>query len=432
MASAAASNSRLTVDKLAKRSLPLLREMMLFANHVNFDNSLVSQMTSVDGGGKSGGTIRVRKPIRYTVRTGTSRSNQDVLEHYVNVPAPSMKGVDFTINTSELSKDIEWVAERYLMPAVAQLASQVDLDIAANYTKIPNVVGLPGTDPNAYKYLTHIQRRMSELNVPNDGRRVLALNPGACASMQDTLKGLLNANIVEDAVRRGELGMVARMKAAETNNVPVHTTGTFTTGSTPVVNGNQAAGVKAIATTGWAASGAVLKAGDVFTITGIQEVNPMTREATGVLKQFVAQSDVTADGSGEASIQVIPTDESAGLYYTGPYKNMSAQITNGVAINVWGNGAAANDSSLSGAATETSVYSQSLAFHKDCFWLGMFPLTSDLPGAEVSTQTDSKSGVSIRVTRQYDITEDDIAYRMDIYYSTDVLMPDLGVRLIGA
>lgn len=431
MASAAASNSRLTVDKLAKRSLPLLREMMLFANHVNFDNTLVSQMTSVDGGGKSGGTIRVRKPLRYTVRSGTTRSNQAITEQYVNVPAPSMKGVDFTINSSELSKDIEWVAERYLMPAVAQLASQVDLDIAANYIRIPNVVGLPGTDPNQYRYLTHVQRRMAELNVPNDGRRVLALNPGACASMQDTLKGLLNANIVEDAVRRGELGMVARMKAAETNNVPVHTTGTYTTGSTPVIDGTVAAGAKTIVTDGWANSTLVLKAGDVFTITGVQEVNPMTREATGVLKQFTALSDVTSDGGGEATITVVDSDESTGLQFSGAYKNMSAQITDGAAVNVWSN-TAANDTSLSGVATEATVYSQSLAFHKDCFWLGMFPLTSDLPGAEASTQTDSKSGVSIRVTRQYDVTEDDIAYRMDIYYATDVLMPELGVRLIGA
>lgn len=429
----AANNTRLTVDKLAKRSLPLLREMMLFANHVNFDNSLVSQMTSVSGGGKGGGTIRVRKPVRYTVRSGTTRSVQSVVEYYTDVPAPSMKGVDFTIAATELTKDIEWVAERYLMPAVAQLATQVDLDIAGNYTKIPHVVGLPGTDPNQYKYLTHIQERMSHMNVPNDGRRMLALTPGHCATMQDTLKGLFNANLIEDAVRRGELGTLARMKAAETNNIPTHTTGTFSTGSTPAVVGNHAQGVLQISSDGWANSTNVLKAGDIFTITGIYEVNPMNRNSTGKLKQFTAQSDVTSDGSGAATIQVVPSDETGGLFFNGSaFQNMSAQITNDLAINVWGANDVTGDTSLSGNASEGTAYSQSLAFHKDCFWLGMFPLTDDLPGAEVSTQTDPKSGVSIRVTRQYDVAEDDIAYRMDIYYATDVLMPDLGVRLIGA
>lgn len=429
----AANNTIQIVDKLAKRALPMLREQMLFANHVNFDNSLVSQMTSVDGGGKGGGTIRVRKPVRYTVRSGTSRNVQSIVEHYVNVPAPSMKGVDFTIASSELTKDIEWIAARYLMPAVAQLATQVDQDIAANYYKLPNVVGLPGTNPNQYAYLTHIQQRMSELNVPNDGNRIGGLTPAHYAGLQDTMKGLFSQSLTEDAVRRGELGTLARIKWAETNSVPTHTTGTFSAGSTPMTVGNHAQGVQTISTDGWANSTNVLKAGDVFTISGIYEVNPMTRQSTGVLKQFVAHADVTSDNSGLATIRVVPSDESGGLYYNGSaYQNMSAQITNDTAINVWGANGASGDSSLSGAASQATAYSQSLAFHRDCFWLGMFPLTSDLPGAEVSTQTDSKSGVSVRVTRQYDVTEDDIAYRMDIYYSTDVMMPDLGVRLIGA
>lgn len=420
------ANTILTVDKLARRGLPLAREQMLFGNHVNNDHDLVDEMTSVDGGGKSGGTIRVRRPVRYATRTGTTRSNQDITEHYVNVPAPTMKGVDFTIPSTELSKDIEWVAERYLMPATAQLASLIDTDIAANYTKLPNAVGTPGTDPNAYSFVGACKRKATELNWPQADRK-LFFSPGAETTMADAMKGLFHTNLTEEAVRRGELGRLSMFETAVTNNSPAHVGGTYTTGSTPLVNGAVSNGDLTIVTDGWANSTAVLKAGDVFTIAGIYEVNPMTRASTGRLKQFVSKGDVTSDGTGNATIQVCDSDETEGLNHSGAYQNMSAQIADNLAITVWG-----ANGGLTGAATEGTSYTQSLAFHRNCFWLGMFPLTDNLPGAESKTVTDPKSGFSMRLTTQYVINSDEIPYRLDAYYSTDVLDPNLGVRLMGA
>ena len=420
------ANSILTVDKLAQRALPLAREQMLFGNHVNNDLSLVDEMTSVSGGGKGGGTIRVRRPVRYTVRTGTTRSNQDISEKYVSVPAPSMKGVDFTIPTTELSKDIEYVAERYLMPATAQLASQIDTDVAANYINIPNVVGTPGTSPNAYSFLANIDQRFVELNVPADNLKLM-LSPGARNTMSDAMKGLFDQGLTKDAVRRGELGMISRMQTGYTNNIPAHVTGTFSTGSTPLVNGAVSNGALTIVTDGWANSTAVLKAGDVFTIANVYEVNPMTRSSTGVLKQFVSRDDVTSDGSGNATITVFDSDETEGMHFSGQYQNMSAQIADNAALTVWG-----ATGGLGGAGSEGTSYTQSVAFHRNCFWLGIFPLDDNLPGAEAKTVTDSYSGFSMRLTRQYEVSSDDIVYRLDAYYATDTLCPEWGVRLVGA
>ena len=420
------ANAFLTVDKLAKRSIPLAREKMLFGNHVNNDMSLVDEMTSVSGGGKGGGTIRVRRPVRYTVRSGTTASAQDIEEKYVSVPAPSMKGVDFTIPSTELSKDIEYVADRYMMPATAQLASQIDVDIAANYTKIYNAVGTAGTDPNAYSFIAAVDRRFVESNTP-PGDLKMMLSPGARASMSDAMKGLYDQGLTSDAVRRGELGRLSRMDVGFTNNIPAHTTGTYTTGSTPLVAAASSNGDKTIATDGWANSTLVLEAGDVFTIAGVYAVNPMTRTSTGVLKQFVAKADVTSNGSGVATITVVESDETEGINHSGAYQNISAQIADNAAITPFG-----ATGGMTGAATEATSYTQSLAFHKNAFWLGVFPLDDNLPGAESSTVTDPKSGFSMRLTRQYSSSSDSILYRLDALYSTDVLCPEFAVRLIGA
>ena len=417
------ANDFLTVNKLAKRSLPLLRESMLIAGKVNNDLSLVDEMTSVSGGGKGGGTIRVRKPVRYTIRTGTSRSNQDIDEKYVAVPAPSMKGVDFTIPTYELSKDIEYVAERYLTPAVAQLASQIDLDIAANYTAIYNVVGKPGTDPDEFSYIGAIHRRMSELNVPNESR-YLALCPAHRASMADAMKGLYSKDLTEDAVRRGELGRLSTLMTMETNNIPAHLTGTVAAAA--VVDGAAAKGAKSITLDGQS-NGDNLKAGDWFSIAGVQEINPMTRQATGVLKQFVAKADAPIAAAHIPITTVHANEMSEGMQYDGAYQNMSAAIANDAAVYFLGRTGVGGSSA--GAANTT--YTQSLAFHKNAFWLGMFPLDDNLPGAESQTVKDDKAGVSMRLTRQYDVSNDNIAYRLDAYYSTDCICPELAVRLVG-
>ena len=418
------ANSYLTVNKLAMESLPLLRESMLIAGKVNNDMDLVDEMTSVSGGGKGGGTIRVRRPVRYTVREGTSRSNQDITEQWCQVPAPMMRGVDFTIPTTALAKDIEYVSKRYLTPAVAQLASKIDTDIAANYTAIYNVVGKPGTAPDKFKYIGDIHRRMNELNVPNEGRH-LAFCPAHRASMADAMKGLYSKDLTEDAVRRGELGRLSTLMTMETNNIPAHLTGDLANGA--LVDGAVARGARTINMDN-ADNGDIIRAGDWFSIANVYEINPMTRLSTGVLKQFVAKSNATLSGGHITPTTVHGDEMSEGMQFDGQYQNMSAQIAQNAQVFFLGRGGVGG---VESAGASDTTYQQSLAFHRNAFWFGMFPLTDHLPGAEAKTVQDAKSGVSLRLSTQYDIDDDNVKYRLDAYYATDCLCPELAVRLVG-
>lgn len=422
-------NSALSVDKIAKRALPLLREQLLLGRAVNRDQSLVNQQINQVGGAKTGGTLRIRKPHRWTVRENSaSYSAQNIEEEYTTVPEPEQHGVDFELTSKELSIDIEVLAERHLVPAMAQLATYCDGRICNLYKKVANTVGTPGTTPNALSIVGNAMQRADELNWPMDGNRWLFFTPAAKASMADAMKGTFLQGLTEEAVRRGETGQLMTFRTGMANGLKQHTTGTFSTGSTPLVDGAVAADAQTIATDGWATSTLVLKAGDVFTISAsntVYEVNPMTRDSTGVYKQFVALSDVTSDSNGDATIRVVPSDDSNGLNFSGAYQNMSAQIANDATISVWG-----ANGGLGGAGAEATVYPINLAFHKDAFWQGFFPLDS-MPGTDSSTVTDPKSGISIRLIRYYDGDNDKLKHRFDILVSQDTLRPELACRVVG-
>ena len=268
---------------------------------------------------------------------------------------------------------------------------------------------------------------MSALGVPNDGQRHLVLNAEGQGSMADAFKGFFDQNLTQDAIRRGETGRISGFEVGMSQNIHRHTMGTFSTGSTPLVNGTVTAGDSTIATDGWANSTQVLNAGDIFTIAGVFEVNPMNRQATSQLKQFVALEDVTSDGGGAATIRVIPAGDSGpGLQWSGAYQNVSAQPADNAVITV----AQSASNRLGGNASEGGIYAQNLAFHTDAFALVMFDLAKP-KSADCHVASDPDNGFSIRCIRDYDVINDREIMRLDILFSVAAHYPDLACRVWG-
>jgi hypothetical protein len=80
--------------------------------------------------------------------------------------------------------------------------------------------------------------------------------------------------------------------------------------------------------------------------------------------------------------------------------------------------------------SESTAYPQNLVFHPNAFALVTVPLEmpANVWGAR---ETDTDVGISIRVIKQYDITNDLEIIRLDILYGVKTLYPELGCRLIG-
>lgn len=415
----AASNTLITPTMIAKEAIMLLKNRLGIANMVHRD--YIKDMYDP----KTGGSVQVRRPVEYTVTDSSTLSKQDTTEYYVTIPAPSQKHVAMGFTSADLTHTIEDFSARYVAPAVTQLANKVETDILGEYNQFAHTIGLPGTTPNAWSYLGNCMERLDDLGVePED--RCLIINPKSRNKLSDALKGLFSTSMTEDMVRRGELGQQAGFGTVfMTQNLPTHTTGTYSTGSTPLTVGTSSDGDTTISTDGWASSTAVLKAGDVFTIADVNEIQPRNKNNLGFLKQFVAQSDVTSDSNGAATITVMEST-THGLQDSGAYKNVSAHVANDKAITPWG-----ASSGLDGSGSEATTYDINMAFHKNALALVFFNIETP-PSAMGSTEVDEDSGLAVRVIQDYNVTDDEEIWRLDVLYSVHTLDPDRGCRLVGA
>src|SRR5712692_991087 len=160
------SQSLLTPSLLTKESLVILENNLVAANRVNrkFENQFV----------KIGASLTIRKPNRFTITAGAGLAVQDIAEPSVSITVNQQQHADFQFSSQDLTLTVEEFSERYLKPAMAGLASKIDLDVLGNYTTVSNYVGTPGTTPNSYSSSVQlVGRRMDDLATPQDNRTLV-------------------------------------------------------------------------------------------------------------------------------------------------------------------------------------------------------------------------------------------------------------------
>jgi hypothetical protein len=220
------------------------------------------------------------------------------------------------------------------------------------------------------------------------------------------------ASEIEKAFAEGYVGQAANMKWWESNMVPTHTNGARDD-TTPIVDATSITNGDETLTTTGQGSDENYKAGDVFTIADVYDVNQETKQAYSHLKQWVVTADKTADGSDELAI-------SPPIYKSGARQNCycSSWTGNKAIVNVAAGG--------SGAASKT--YTQNLAYHRDAFTF----VSADLhiePGQRMSRAVIE--GISLRLWRGSDIVNDKFPSRIDVLYGYKTLRPEWAVRVRG-
>ena len=410
------ANTLITPTIIAREALMQLENNLVMGNNVHREYK--------DEFVKVGSTVNIRKPVKFEVYDGATRVHQDAEEANTNIVVDSRKHVSWGFSTQDLTLTIEEYSERYIKPATIALANKVDRDLCTLYDDLWNWAGTPGQTINSFSDFSKAPERLDETAVPTP--RMGVLSPADQWGMVGNLTGLQIERDAARAYRRGILGRVADIDLSMDQNIRAHTTGTFTTGSTPLVNGaNQNVAYSAVTqatysqnliTDGWANSTAVLKAGDIFTLAGVNAVNPVPgqnddgKDDLGRLQQFVCLNDVTSDGSGNATFAISPP-----IITDGPYQTVTAAPANNAAITPLG--------------TEATAYKQNLVFHRNCFALVTVPL--EMPDGANFKARETKNGLSIRVVKQYDIDSDEDVIRLDILYGKKTIYPDLGTRLSG-
>lgn len=390
-----------------------LNEMQM-ANRV--DRQLDSQYRKV------GETINVRRPVMFTSGTGAdiSSSINDITEGQVPVTLDTQSHVAFEIDSKAMSLNVEDAQDRYIRPAMVELAQKVESAIAGSYMYIPNFVGTPGTTPSTYAQIAAADEVLTRLGVPDPSMWSLFLNPASTNAVSDNNKGLYLEKNARTALEMAQIGPFAGFPSVYKNQSLVnHTVGAL--GGTPVVNGasqnvtyaaSRNTGTQSLVTDGWSNSITdVVKAGDTFTIAGVYEVNRRTRQSTGSLQTFTILADADSDGSGNATLTIAPA-----MITSGAYQTVDAAPADDAAITIK-------------SGTAATSYVQNMAFHKNAITLAMAPL--DLPTAGALASVRSFDNISIRGVQQYDVIHDKTIFRFDILYGVKVQNPDFAVRITG-
>lgn len=405
-------NVVITPSIIAKEALFQLQNNLVMANlvHRGYKKEFV----------KVGETVSIRKPVKFVVTDGATRSNQDVKESTTSITIDQRKHVSWSFSTQDLTMTIDDYSERYIKPAMIALANTVDVALCqAGALDFFSRVGTPGTTPDAFADLAACGQKMDENGVPDDGMRRLVVNPAGRWAMANGMGGtgsggIYNADIVAGMVRRGHLGNIANFDIFGTQNIKNHTTGTHS--GTPLVDdAAYTDNTNAVAFDGMTGSVTnALRPGDTFTIAGVNAVNPISKEDLGTLQQFVVLAAVNTT-TGAGTVNVYPTINAGTVAGFEAYQTVTAVPADNAAITITG--------------TAATLYPQNLAFHKNALALVTCPL--ELPDSAVFKARADYNGLSIRVIKAYDIDTDDEVIRLDIFYGVKTIYPELGVRLDG-
>jgi P22 coat protein - gene protein 5 len=419
------ANTVLTPSIIAAESLLLLENNLVMANQVYRDYE--GDFMKNYNGYKPGDTISIRRPTDFVVRSGAVAAIQDVVEGSITIVVNQQQGVDFKFSSADLTLRVEDFSERFLQPAMIQLANKIDLDVMALYKQVFNWVGTPGQNVDSFADFAKAPERLDNNSAPED-KRSAVLSVTDYWAMAGSQTALFPVRISEEAYRRGSVGEVGGVDTYQSQNVLTHVVGTKA-GSGVAAAGqdvlydnvkNSVPYGQTLNTTGWTASSAILKAGDILTIgtlgtNGLQAVNSVTKATLPYLKQFVVTADVSADGSGNAAISISPPIISATTGNSAAQRTVHAAMSGSSAITVLG--------------TASTGYLQNLVFHKNAFALAVVPM--ERPAGAVDVARKSYRGLSCRVVPYYDGTNDVSNYRLDVLYGVRTLDGRLATRLSG-
>ena len=403
------SQTILTPSILAKTAV------MSFKNALGFTKGIDRQYSDEFAvkGAKIGATINIRKPVRWTVNSGPALNIENVLEESVPLTLSNQKHVDFQFDSTDLTLSVDMFNERYLKPAMTMLANQVDSDgLTLAAQSVFNSVGTPTTTPNTLLLYLQAQQKLDENACPRDGRRSVYINPAAQASTVDALKGLFQSSEeIKEQYESGMMGHTGGMDWYMSQNIIASTTSPL--GGTPLTNSATAQTGASLITNGWTSSAAArVTLGDVFTIAGVYNVNPLTKQSTGYLKQFVVTANGSSDGSGNLTIAISPS-----IVSSGPTQNVSQ--------------AAPNSSALTFVGTASQTCVNNILCHKQAFTLGCADLQMPKGVDFAAVASDPETGISMRIVRNYDIVNDMFPCRIDILYGLAALRADWACRIFG-
>lgn len=391
----------------------LLENEMVIGNQVHTDYSKEFAMV--------GDTINVRRPTSYLGQQDNldvSSYTEDITQGKTTISMDKTLSIKVDIGALDATLSFDRVSEDVIKPAVIKMKDYVETSLAGLYNEVYHFGGTPGTVPSTFLSLGSNGAKLTDGAVPNSGRVGLH-STDASLQLANGLKDVYVQDKAKTAFEEARIGRYGGFDNYEFVHAPTHTVGDH--GGTPLVNGadqnvtyaaSKDTGTQSLVTNGWTNNTTgILKKGDVITIAGVFAVNPVSKESTGRLQDFVVMADADSGAStGPATLTISPA-----IITSGAYQTVSAAPADDAVITV-----------KTGTAGES--YKQSLLMHPKAMALVTRPLKI-ASGAGVKTSTKTGNKVTISCTEWVDGNTLAHNMRFDILFGVKMLDPRLASRL---
>lgn len=304
-------------------------------------------------------------------------------------------------------------------PRAKRLANMVEKFIAQdNFQKQTyQAVGTPGV-PVDFNVILNADAYMTELAIPEDGKRFSAVPPRIAANLSNDLYTTFNNTVNTGALIDGFVGHLSGFDFFKTNFLARQIAGAGQLGGTPpagfklggiVTNGPIVGGnTIAVDSLGQAPGTVVFNEGDIIEIddaAGVFMINPLTYQPLQQRAQFVVTAQVISADGDTASIPVNPT-----IVIDGARQNISAAIPNGAQILL------------------SDDHNVSLAYHTQAVVFAAPPIKELKGGVEAVTRYSDLYKLAMTYSLGADIRNYEQLDRIDVICGV-AINPEFAVRI---
>lgn len=392
------SNNILTHAKIAKEAAAMLLEKSIFIRSIS--RSREKEFAKELDGYKIGNSVKIKIPPVPVVTDGNvlnpDHQSINAQEEEVVLTVDTHKHVGLKFGVYERELDIADYKERFLKPAVNSLASVVDADILKRAINTVNNFTLQtNSEPHPLAAFGRVRGMMNRALSPDTDRKAL-LSSDFTNTLVDNSGTLFNPNAeIAKQYKEGYVGRARGFDFFESEHIWTLTNGSKVAGVT--VNGaGQSGGLLAI---GGLTAGDTIKAGQVFTIAGVNMIHPLTRQTYGKPMQFVVLEDFTAAGATGA-IKIYPEIK----------PNMIGSV---LAANANVTDRPDNSAALTFVGAAGAVVDQALCFDPHAFAAAFVPI-GVIPNAEGYMFKADNFALTIQTGGN--ITNLDTDTRLDVLY----------------
>ena len=306
-------------------------------------------------------------------------------------------------------------------PRAKRLANLVEKFIAEEFqTKVYNSVGTPGV-PVDFNTILSADALMTELAIPEDGKRYAAVPPRIAANLSNDLFNTFNDTVNTGALIDGFVGHLSGFDFFKTNFLRRQTAGAGQLGGSPpagfllagsVTNGPITGGnTISVDGLGQAPGTVVFNVGDILQVdpdAGVYAVNPLTYEPIfDAPAQFVVTAQVISAGGDTADIPVNPT-----IVIDGARQNISAAIPDGTQMLLY------------------ASHNVSLAYHTQAVVFAAPPIKELRGGVEAVTRYSDLYKLAMTYSLGADIRNYEQLDRIDVICGV-AINPEFAVMIMS-